>query len=186
VNAFDVSAALLVGFAILSFVDGVYLHLYKFRLHARATSRAEHLVHSARALLFVPTLLLVLSGTSSGALLWLGVAVVAADAAVTVADVVLERGSRGFQGGVPGYETALHVVLTAFHGGAIALSLWARPAEAWWQSTSAHLADAARARALALDVLLGGAVIVALAHLALMHPRLRSHPRWGVPVAASA
>lgn len=168
-NLFDASAVLLIGFAVLSLVDGVYLHLYKFRLHDRVATRTEHWAHTIRALLFIPTLVLVLSGTTSGPLLWLGVVVVVADIAVTIADVLTERSSRAFQGGLPRYELAIHVALTVLHGGAIATSLLARPAAAWWGNTTAHVQAASLPHDVAIYGLLGGAVIIAAAHLLLMN-----------------
>ena len=174
-NLFDVSAILLIGFAILSFVDGVYLHLYRFRLHARPETRREHWTHTARAFLFVPTLLFVLSGTSSGVWLWLGVATIVADLAVTIWDVSEERESRAFQGGLPRYELVIHVAVTALHVGAIATSLWARPAAAWWGVTEAHVSAAGFAHDVATVGLLGGSVIVAAAHVLLaLSPRVAS------------
>ena len=59
-NLFDLSALLLIAFYALSLVDGLYFHLYAFRLHARPETRREHWAHTGRALLFIPTLLLVI------------------------------------------------------------------------------------------------------------------------------
>ena len=169
---FDWSALFLIAFAGLSMIDGVYLHLFKFRLPARVESRGEHLLHTARAVLFVPTLLFVLSGTSSGPALWLGVAVLALDLAATLGDVWTERSSRTFQRGLPTYEAALHVVLTVFHAAAVGLSLYARPPEAWLQTTTVHLEETTFAHAVSIYGLLGGAILMASAHILLMHPRL--------------
>ncbi len=170
-NLFDLSAILLVLFTVLSMVDGVYLHLFKFKLHGRQQSRREHVIHGIRGLLLVPTLLFVLSGTTSGWVLWLGIAFVLADVIVTIADVREERGSRAFQGGLPTYELGLHIALTMFHLGAIAASLAARPAAAWWGETSTHVADARFAELVAVHGMLGGTILVTVIHAVLLHRR---------------
>lgn len=172
-SLFDLSAILMLLFAALSMVDGLYLHLYRFKLHARPESRREHIIHGIRGLLLIPTLLFVLSGTTSGFLLWLGVGFVLLDVAVTVADVVEERGSRNFQGGLPPHELVLHVALTVLHLGAIVASLAARPAGAWLGTTDAHVAAAGMAEMVAVQGLLGGTVLVTLLHGALLHPRFQ-------------
>jgi len=188
-NLFDISAILLIGFSVLSLVDGLYFHLYKFRLHARPETRREHWAHTGRALLFIPTLLLVLAGTTSGWLLWLGVAAVMADVGVSIADVILERTARDFQDGLPAYEQKLHVVLSVLHVGAIAASLAARPAAAWLGTTTEHVAAASFAHHVALYGFFGGALVVASAHLLLMVPsvarlfRLEA-PQLEAPAAA--
>ena len=46
------------GFATLSSIDGLYLHLWRLRLHQRPDSYREHLWHTARAILFAPTVVL--------------------------------------------------------------------------------------------------------------------------------
>ena len=41
-------------FALLSTIDGLYVHLWRLQLHRRPASYREHLWHTARALLFAP------------------------------------------------------------------------------------------------------------------------------------
>ena len=183
-NLFDLSALFLIGFSLLSLVDGLYFHLYKFRLHARAETRREHWAHTARALLFIPTLLLVLAGTTSGWLLWLGVMAIAVDLGATIADLILERKARQFQGGLPGYEEKLHIVLSVLHVGAIASSLAARPAAAWWGTSNEHLSAASFAHDVAMYGLFGGALVVAAAHLLLMVPSVARFVRLEAPTTA--
>ena len=182
---FDVSAIFVIAFSALSLVDGLYFHLYLFRLHARPESRREHWAHTGRALLFIPTLLLVLSGTSSGGLLWLGVVLLLADVGVTIVDLVLERTARDFQGGLPAYEQKLHVVLSVLHLGAIGTSLLARPAAAWLGTTSEHLEAAAFTHDVAMVGLFAGALVVAAAHLALMVPAVARLFRLEAPAVGA-
>lgn len=172
-NLFDLSAILVILFSLLSMVDGVYLHLYRFKLHTRQASRREHVIHGVRGLLLIPTLLFVLSGTTSGTLLWLGLAFVLIDIGVTLADVLEEQESRAFQGGLPRYELALHAALTVLHLGAITASLAARPTAAFITTTDVHVEAARFAELVSVQGLLGGTVLVTLLHFALLHRRFQ-------------
>src|SRR5687767_14562780 len=81
-------------FAVLSIVDGIYLHLFRYRLFARPASYREHLWHTARAALFAPILWLVFLRESGGASLWIGVGLIALDQIVELLDVLDEKASR--------------------------------------------------------------------------------------------
>ena len=174
-NLFTLSAIVLGAFVILGAVDGLYLHLVRFRLHTREESRREHRVHTLRALLFVPALPLVFAGDTSGPWLWLGLAVLALDLVAVVLDVVLERGSRGFQGGLPRGELALHVALTGLHTLAIVLVLVALPVRRVGGPTDVHVEAASVSHFVAWTLVLPGATLVALLHVVLAvwpwHPR---------------
>lgn len=41
-------------FALVAAVDGLYFHLWKYRLYARPESVYEHKLHTVRAFLFIP------------------------------------------------------------------------------------------------------------------------------------
>lgn len=161
-------------YALLGAVDGLYLHLWRYRLHAEPSARREHLWHTARAVLFPLTVALLFLAPTGGALLWLGVAVMASDLALSVADVLEEGDSRRFMGGLPSGEYALHGILIALHVAAVALLLGSRPAAAW--SLSAPLVMAQPWPSLATIVatnLLPGAILVAGVHVALA-----VRPQW--------
>jgi hypothetical protein len=86
---------------------------------------------------FVPIVLIIYVAPTAGALLWLGVAFIAADAALALIDVLSERDSRASLGGLSSFEYAIHVIATTAHSGSIALVLASRPAEAWsWSAPS--------------------------------------------------
>jgi hypothetical protein len=172
-TAATASLVLLVAYLVLASVDGLYLHLWRFQLHLRPETQLEHLTHTARAVLFVPALVLVLAGDTSGPLLWAGVAVVLLDFLVGVADMLEEGVSRTFQGGLPRYELALHVVLSVLHYGAVAASLVARPAAAWTGTIPVD-ASAAWLSHVVWMGLLPGAVFAAGLHL-----WLAVAPRYG-------
>lgn len=172
-HLFETTAVVLVVFAVLAVVDGLYLHLWKFRLHARLGAAVEHWIHTLRVLLSIPVLLFVLAGDTVGPALWLGVGFAVVDLGVWLWDAAVERTSRDFQGGLPGYEFGLHVVLTALHVGALILALVARPASAWaWNATltASHAAAAAPLHDLVWHMLLPGTVLLAALHVALLRP----------------
>jgi hypothetical protein len=171
---FDVSAVALALFSVPAAIDGIYLHLWKFRLHARPETEIEHGLHTLHAILFVPMLVLLLAGHTAGLLLWLGIAAVLANLAIIVWDVLEERSSRLFQGGLPQFELVLHVVVVLLQAAAIALSVAARPEGAWALdavATAEQLAAAQSAYTLVHFLLPGSIAMVAL-HVALM-PAIR-------------
>jgi hypothetical protein len=167
----DASAVALAVFVPLAAVDGIYLHLWKFRLHARPESRREHALHTLHAVLFVFLLAYLYSGDTAGLPLWAGTAAALANLWIMAADIREERTSRRFQGGLPRLELRLHVVLIALQVLGTVLSLAARPAGAWALGavpTAAQAAAAETARALALQGLLPGSVVLALLHVVLL------------------
>jgi hypothetical protein len=114
--------ALMIVFTILGFVDGVVFHLIRDRLHTRPESRTEHLLHTARAILFVPALYTVFSD-AQGTALFLGIAVLVVDEGFALADGAIERRSRRGLGGLTTGEYLIHVAVTGVHWAAIALAL---------------------------------------------------------------
>ena len=159
-------------------VDGLYFHLWKYRLHARAESWTEHLTHLGRAFLLPPTLwlafLLGAAGTAAERLVPL-IALIVLDAVLGLWDVMLETASRRALGGLQRSEYLVHVVATALHSGAEALAV-----AAWALAATGRAAFAIRepvfARALA-SVLLPAAIAAALLHAALLYPRFRAARR---------
>jgi hypothetical protein len=94
------STILLLLFAGLSLVDGLYIHLWRLRLHARPESYREHLWHTGRAVLFAPAVMLVFAAPTAGLALWIGVVLFALDEVVEMFDVLAERASRASRGGL--------------------------------------------------------------------------------------
>jgi hypothetical protein len=125
------STAALIVFLVLGAVDGVYLHLWRYRLYARSASRREHLHHTVAAVLFAATLPAVFLWETGGLLLWTGVVLIGADLAVSVADMLAETGSRADLGGLSRGEYVLHMMIMMAKGSAISLALAARPEAAW-------------------------------------------------------
>lgn len=160
------STLLLLAFVHLSVVDGLYLHLWRYRLHARAESQREHWLHTARAVLFPPILAALFLAPPRGAVLWLGLALVALDQGVELLDTFSERDSRAALGGLGSFEYSLHGVLTTLRAGALALALAAVPPEAWspWAPGVPGHEHPAIVRA-AVELLLPGAIVAAVVHV---------------------
>lgn len=169
--AADLAVILLLPLAALALLDGVYLHLWRLRLHERPDSRREHLLHTARALLLPPALVLIYGHAASGALLWLGAGLVVADTALEAWDTFEEPASRRALGGLAPVEALLHLVLVTLRAASLTLALIAKSAPSWAWSAPAGLADAEPWHALVVQqVLLPGAVLVAALHVYLTLP----------------
>lgn len=168
-DSLTLAAVFLALFGALSALDGVYLHLWRYRLQERAESRYEHLTHTWRAVLFVPILALVFGADAGAWLLWLAVALLAADLGVEIADALSERESRQWQGGLTSGEYLLHLTLTSVRIATVTLTLAAKPAAAWALS-SPLLLDRPYPAALPFvaNAMLPGAVLVAALHVLLV------------------
>ena len=157
------SLALMIAFFGVAAVDGVYFHLWKFRLFAHPESRVEHARHTVRAIL-APAIVWLLYVAPPGPLLTVGV-LIGLDQLAAVADVLIEPKSRKSHGGLPRTEFQAHVLATVAHLGALALAIVGRLQLA---------ADASPAFSINVKIvasaLVMGAVPVAALHLALLHP----------------
>jgi hypothetical protein len=153
--SFDPNAAViacLAALAALAFVDGVLVHLVRERLHRRAETRLEHLVHTGRAAVFPPILVLFFAGAAPS----LGVAFLVIDQALEIADMAIERRSRAYSGGLRTSEYLLHGTALTVRGAAIAFSLAAGTPSA--------------AVVAFVDLLLPGAILGAILHVVLLFP----------------
>ena len=162
------ATAFLLLFAGGAAVDGLYIHLWKLRLHTRPASYVEHLWHTASAVLFVPMVAALFVADPRGAVLWIGLAAVVATHLVEVFDVRAERASRRELGGLSRAELSVHVAAVASRSIAVVLLLLSLPSEAW--SLTASPASAGTAPALvaaASTLVLWGAIAVALVHVGL-------------------
>jgi hypothetical protein len=159
------SAALLGVLLALGAFDGLYLHLWRYQLPARAASRHEHRLHTATAALTLGTLAALFLRETGGLLLWTGVAFVALDLGVAIADMVSERDSRAELGGLSTGEYVIHMLMMASRGGAVALALGARPASAWSLESPVFLGPLPEPAAAVAWASLPGAVAITLLHL---------------------
>lgn len=183
-----VAAALLMDLsASVAIVDGVWFHLYKYRLFARPESRTEHWTHTLRAILFVPMVWLLFARDVAGAALWAAAALVLVDFVVESWDVLIERDSRKTLGGLTPAESWIHVGSLTTHVAAVTLLLAAKPAGAWGLSAAAGAAAAWPWLARATALLLGaGGVGMAALHLWLLQPRYRDAAAAGASSRANA
>lgn len=159
------STVLLIGFVVLSTFDGVYLHLWRYRLWARDASRREHWLHTARALLFAPTVVLVFAAPTAGLMLWAGVSLLVIDQVFELLDVAEERRSRAGMGGLPSGEYLVHAVLVTMRAAAVALALAARPEAAWALDAPATIGAHPAWVRFAVYQMVPGAIVVAAVHV---------------------
>lgn len=102
--------------AILAFVapigafDAIYYHLYRLRLYARPSSRAETATHVARGVIIGSAALLLAFYEPRGAWFVVVALLLGLDFANNVVDVLLEPRSRAAIGGLPPMEYAIHIV----------------------------------------------------------------------------
>ena len=157
----DANAAVIACLAALvaiAFVDGVLVHLVRERLHQRPETRMEHLIHTGRALVFPPILLLFFGGAEPA----LGVAFLAVDQLLEIADMAIERRSRAYSGGLRTSEYLIHGTALTLRGAAIAFSSVAGTPSA--------------AVVCFVDFLLPGAVLGGILHVVLIIPTRRGIP----------
>jgi hypothetical protein len=154
----------------LGAVDGVYFHLRRFELFAQAESRSEHLVHTVRAILLLPTIALLYLLEPAGTLLLVAALVIVADGAALFADLLIEQRSRVRLGGIPHAEYVIHVLANGLHAVSLALALASAPASAWSVSgvSLARSPLPLPARCVAAVLLLVVAV-TAVQHVLLLH-----------------
>lgn len=142
----------LAGLGALAFVDGILVHLVREKLHRRPETRVEHLIHTGRAAVFPPILLCFFGGASPA----LGLALLAVDQVLELADMAIERRSRAYSGGLRTSEYLLHGMALSLRGSAIAFSLAAGAPSA--------------AVATFIDIVLPGTVLGAILHVVLLVP----------------
>lgn len=167
----------LLAFVAVSAVDGIYIHLVRLKLHARPESWREHLLHTARAVLFLPMLLALFGVVSGGMLLRIGLGAVMIDQVVEVLDMMSEKDSRASIGGLSSLEYVVHVLLTTLRSAAIALSLAARPISAFSLSSPWVLGELEAPWRLLVAQLVPGAAVIALLHVWLALRYLPSRAR---------
>ena len=168
------SSGFLFAFANLSVFDGIYFHLWKFRLQEREESKFEHIVHTARSLLFIPTVILIYSVGLKGIYLWLAVFVIALDLIAEVIDVLNEKNSRQSLDGLPSAEYLLHIILTTLRVSFLVLAFAALPAGAWQLNSVVQFAIPEFSKMIVLNLLPGSVVVLALHIILIFKPRLVS------------
>ncbi|MES2856001.1 MAG: hypothetical protein V4692_09060 [Bdellovibrionota bacterium] len=127
----NATAILLILFCSLGVFDGLYFHIYKYRLHEHPSSRREHQIHTLRAFVFVPLSILLFVVPSGGYLLYGAIALVLLDLALELTDILEERVSRKPLGGISSEESAIHVFASSFKFAAVVLVLVTKDSQAF-------------------------------------------------------
>jgi hypothetical protein len=167
----------LILFGLVAAFDGLYLHLWKYRLYARAESLSEHKLHTLQGFLFMPVVFFLFYKDFGGWALWAGVVFVALEQVVEILDVLSENKSRARLGGLSSTEYTAHVVAITARTVAIALALAAKPLSAWSLDSPPVLGpDHAMASHVAFNTIVGNVLVVAL-HLWLMRGKYRAGSR---------
>lgn len=151
-------------YALCAGIDGVWLHLWRYRLHVHA--RREHGVHTLRAILFPGVVALLFMGWTTGFLLWCGTTLAVVDLVVVAFDAAMETHTRTFQHGLPPGEAALHTVLQALHAVVLTCAIAVRPWSAWTIHPTFESGPGTLATMIFLGILFGS-VIIAVVHVYL-------------------
>lgn len=168
----ELSSIIFASYAVLAFFDGVFLHLWKYRLYSFEDTVYEHFLHSARAVLF-PFLVVGLYGYDVRGFLFIGVILVAlTDLVFQGIDMWEEKMARIRFGGLSSVEYLLHTVLTSMHVSALLLYVLAKPVDSWSWHWFPVLESSFLPNFIAMN-LLPGATIVAIIHLLLLLPFFR-------------
>ncbi len=123
-------------FTTIAATDGLYYHLYKYRLHERPASRLEHQLHTANVVLFMPQVFLLFWMQPRGLWLWLALAAFIASLVVEFFDVLCEPESRRDLGGLTGLEYLLHFMMAGLRFGALVPLFVSTPNADWLLSAT--------------------------------------------------
>lgn len=166
----------LILFLLVAMVDGLYFHLWKYKLFARAESIYEHKLHTIRTFLFIPIVFFLFYADFGGLALWAGMSCILLDLAVEMLDVFTENDSRALIGGLTSLEYAAHVTATTFRIAAISFVLAAKPVSAWSFSAPLILGEYNSLISMnAINTMIGN-LLVGVLHLLLMSKNFRSLP----------
>jgi hypothetical protein len=163
------AACCLVLFTAIAGVDGLYFHLYKYKLYARPQSRYEHRLHTINSVMFVPLTALLFCAAPAGLFLWLGLLLFLGSLLIEILDVLCEPASRRDLGGLIASEYLMHFLMSGLRFGAIVPLLSSPPPAAWLPSSTAL-----GARPFWL-LLLGAWIALPGIGIAALHIRLDTH-----------
>ena len=171
-------------FGFVAGIDGLYLHLWKYKLYARPESLYEHKMHTAQAFLFIPVIFLLFYLNVGGWLLWAAVAFVLIEFVIEMMHVLEQNNSRASLGGLRSTEYAIHVVAITVRTVAIALVFAAKPLWAWSLSAPAILAEQfPMANNTGLKMIIGNVIVGGL-HIWLMQKKYRTETTTLEPAKA--
>jgi hypothetical protein len=122
-SLYQAALACLVAFCLLGAFDGLYFHLIKYRLHEHPPARLEHFIHTLRGFVFSALGMIFFGLNSVGPLLLLGCALVLADIALEIIDILVEKEARRSLGGIDPKESVIHVFASSLKFSSIVLVL---------------------------------------------------------------
>ncbi|MBT2620352.1 hypothetical protein [Chryseobacterium sp. ISL-6] len=173
-TAFILSSVLLISYSLLAVFDGVFLHLYKYRLYEHKESRFEHLTHTIRAILFTGILISLFINIESNNWFIFGSILIVADIITLVIDAYVEKDSRQFMGGLPRWEYIIHLLVNGFHFAAIAVFLVIKvnfEADGITLVNNFQEGESFQSFKLIAQNLLPGAIIISFLHLLVYSPK---------------
>lgn len=118
-------------FTIVATVDGIYFHLYKYRLFARKESIKEHYLHTINSFLFPITVFLLFVINSAGFMLWFVLFLTIATLIIEFIDVFEEKSSRENLGGLTSLEYSMHFAMSGIRATYTTIILAQKPFLAW-------------------------------------------------------
>ncbi len=130
-TALNIGAVAFLLHAMVASIDGVYFHLWKYKLHTHDDTFTEHVTHTLRAWTMVAASGLLFATNCAGLLLWTAVAVLVVDLLIETWDVLLERQSRQRFGGLTSAEYLVHAHSIFLYAAAWTLAFVVKPLEAW-------------------------------------------------------
>lgn len=104
-----IPVALMIAAGTIGSIDGLYYHLYKFRLFERRTSRLEEVTHLIRFATFATGLWILAGHRPAGGWFWALAAIFTVEFVDSMTDVICEPRSRRDLGGIPPVEYAVHM-----------------------------------------------------------------------------
>ena len=130
-NSQFIAALFLLVFTFVATIDGIYFHLYKYRLYSRKESIKEHHLHTINAFLFPITVLLLFVINSAGFMLWVSILLVVLTIIIELLDVFEEKSSRNDLGGLTSLEYSMHFAMSGIRATYTTLILANKPTWMW-------------------------------------------------------
>ena len=127
-----ISCVFLLAYLIIAVIDGLYFHIYKYKLYARLESRREHLLHTLNAVLFPWSLYFIFFDRFKGIYLYFGVLLLIISLIVEYVDLYEEKKSRSQLGGLSCNEYAMHFSLSCLRGVYTTLILLSKSRSDWY------------------------------------------------------
>lgn len=172
------AALCLLAFTGIASIDGLYFHLYRYRLYQRPESLYEHRLHTLNAVLFVPLTALVFCTQPLGLWRVLALLLFGASVGIEILDVRCEEASRRTLGGLTTTEYLMHFLMSGLRFGSMLPLLCSGSLQQWLPGQTAL---AARPLWLAL---FGACVTAPAVPIAALHVYLLRRPPAALPVPA--